>query len=230
MQIRARLQSQLLPPHAANLPLNVVYDCGTIRKLSRYLTSVRKGQRMGKEDEIRLMHDLVKEYSAFNNASNPTQGPQTSPSSIPLTSHGHTVVLTGANGALGAHNLSLLRSSPHVSQIHCLVRAAFSNCSQRTNLEVPPRAQQTLPRLDILEDTMPPMQILLSQILPLGRHLTQSCCANSCDYPCHLGCKLQHEALELCQRSHRRSIELSRLRASVSQHVAASIHLLFLNS
>ena len=194
MQIRARLQYQLLPPHAANLPLNVVYDCGTIRKLSRYLTSVRKGQRIDKEDEIRLMHDLVKEYSAFNNASNPTQGPQISPSTIPLTSYGHTVVLTGATGALGAHNLSLLRSSPHVSQIHCLVRAAFSKCSQRTNLEVPPRAQQTRPRLHILEDTMPPVQILLSQIRPLGRHLTQSCCANNCDYSWHLGCKLQHES------------------------------------
>lgn len=107
MQIRAWLQSQLLPPHAANLPLNVVYDCGTIRELSRYLMSVRKGQSMDKEDEIRLMHDLVKEYNAFNNASNPTQGPEASPFRIPLTFHGHTVVLTGVTGALGAHILSL---------------------------------------------------------------------------------------------------------------------------
>ncbi|KAL2053294.1 hypothetical protein ABVK25_006287 [Lepraria finkii] len=107
MQIRAWLQSQLLPPHAANLPLNVVYDCGTIRELSRYLKSVRKGQSMDKEDEIRLMHDLVKEYNAFNNASHPTQGPEASPFSIPLTFHGHTVVLTGVTGALGAHILSL---------------------------------------------------------------------------------------------------------------------------
>ena len=124
MQIRALLQSQILPSTAARLPLNVVYDWGTIRRLSKYLVSLRKGQKMQAEDETQLMRDLVQEYGSF--VDEPT-------SSLVLTPPTHTerptspseiVILTGATGALGAHILSLLRSSTHVTEIHCLIRAA----------------------------------------------------------------------------------------------------------
>lgn len=124
MQIRALLQRKIVPSSAAPLPLNVVYDCGTIKKLSRYLIGIRKGQKMETDDETQLMRDLLKEYSAFIEepiASSVCTLPNPTNTT---TSSSQVVILTGATGALGAHILSLLRSSPHVSEIHCLIRAA----------------------------------------------------------------------------------------------------------
>ena len=122
MQIRALLQSRILSD--AQLPLNVVYDCGTIKRLSEYLISIRKGQKIETEDETQLMRHLVQEHSSFINE--PPSSPATTPSKPETisTSSSQIVILTGATGALGAHILSLLRSSPNVSEVHCLIRAA----------------------------------------------------------------------------------------------------------
>jgi len=126
MQIRALLQSRLLAANSPKLPLNIVYDCGTIRNTVKHILTIRKGGMFEKEDEIGQMQTLVSEYSTFrtavvpisNTASEPSNG---LPRSMP---NGEVVILTGATGALGAHILDQLRTSPHVSQIHCLVRAA----------------------------------------------------------------------------------------------------------
>ena len=130
IQIRALLQSQILPSTAPQLPLNVVYDWGTIRRLSGYLISIRKGQKMQAEDETQSMRDLVQEYGSF--VDEPSSSPVPAPSTHTErpTSSGEVVILTGATGALGAHILSLLRSSPHVSEIHCLIRAASPSAAR----------------------------------------------------------------------------------------------------
>lgn len=124
MQIRALLQERLLPSSAAHVPLNVVYDCGTIKRLANYLISVRKGQRVELEDETQMMRNLVQEYSSFS--SEPLYSPVAALSNMTNSapSSGEVVILTGATGALGAHILSLLRSSGRVSEVHCFVRAA----------------------------------------------------------------------------------------------------------
>ena len=124
MQIRAFLQKKIVPSSAAPLPLNVVYDCGTIKKLSRYLIGIRKGEKMETEDETQLMRDLVKEYSTFIDETITSSTCASPNPANTTTSSSQIVILTGATGALGAHMLSLLRSSPHVSEIHCLIRAA----------------------------------------------------------------------------------------------------------
>ncbi len=125
MQIRRLLQNKIiLPSSAATLPLNVVYDCGTIKKLSRYLISVRKGQKTDTEDETQQMQDLVREYSSFNDEHSISRAAAMSNPIDTSTSSEKVVILTGATGALGAHILSLLRSSPSISEIHCLIRAA----------------------------------------------------------------------------------------------------------
>lgn len=123
IQIRALLQHRILPASAAQLPLNVIYDCGTIKRLSKYLISIRKGQKVETEDETQLMRDLVQEYSSFTDESRNSLVPAPSSSNNTTTSSGQVVILTGATGALGAHILSLLRSSSQVSEIHCLIRA-----------------------------------------------------------------------------------------------------------
>lgn len=122
MQIRALLQSKILSSSADQMPLNVVYDCGTIKNLSKYLLNLRKGQKIETEDEIQLMRDLIQEYSSFTDLTAPVPA-SSAPTNI-TSSSSEVVILTGATGALGAHILSLLRSSLHVSEIHCLIRAA----------------------------------------------------------------------------------------------------------
>jgi len=110
VRIRALLQSRILASDAAKLPLNIVYDCGTIERISQYLLAVRKGGNIKKEDEIHQMNTYVSQYSTFHD--------------LCKVPKGEVVVLTGATGALGAHILDQLRSSPRISKIHCLVRAS----------------------------------------------------------------------------------------------------------
>ncbi|KAL8847300.1 MAG: hypothetical protein Q9221_007645 [Calogaya cf. arnoldii] len=151
MAIRAKLQSRILDPKANALPLNVVYDCGNIEKLSKYLINVRKGHATESEDEIQFMKDLVAKYSV----------PTTVPSSIkqpngtdraPETDHGgkeprgEHILLTGATGALGAHILHLLRSDPSILQITCLVRASSPLAAhERVSKSLTARAKPGLP-------------------------------------------------------------------------------------
>ena len=123
MRIRALLQSKVLHPSAAPLPLNVVYDCGTVKRLSKYLLGIRKGQKIETEDETQLMRDLVRDYSSFN-IEPLTSSVSADSNTTNTASSSEVVILTGATGALGAHILSLLRTSPHVPEIHCLIRAA----------------------------------------------------------------------------------------------------------
>ncbi|KAK4695336.1 hypothetical protein P7C71_g2397, partial [Lecanoromycetidae sp. Uapishka_2] len=128
MQIRAFLQTKILPSTSPQLPLNFVYDCGTIDKISRYLIGARKGQSIEKEDEVQLMRDLVKEYSSFHDKTE--EFVKIFGNGIfDFHTSGQVAILTGATGALGAHILALLRDSPRVSQIHCLVRAATESAA-----------------------------------------------------------------------------------------------------
>ncbi|KAL8672460.1 MAG: hypothetical protein Q9224_007572, partial [Gallowayella concinna] len=59
MAIRAKLQSRIIDPGAPALPLNMVYDCGNIK---RHLLDLRTGRQTESEDEIQLMNDLVTQY------------------------------------------------------------------------------------------------------------------------------------------------------------------------
>ncbi|MCJ1478685.1 hypothetical protein MMC13_007366 [Lambiella insularis] len=124
MQIRAALQMRVLPPKSKSLPLNIVYDCGTIRRLSQYLVNIRKGTETRSEDEFQLMSDLVHEYGTFNYAKTEDTPNGFDTLSDRYDARGEVVILTGATGALGAHVLDELRLNPNVSQIFCLIRAS----------------------------------------------------------------------------------------------------------
>ena len=121
VQIRALINNKLLPDRSDSLPINVVYDCGTIKNLARYVINTRHGKATratNTEDEVNLMRSLVDHYSLF-----PLTNELKSPSQA-------VVVLTGATGALGAHILAGLLDSPQVSIVHCLVRAASRNAAE----------------------------------------------------------------------------------------------------
>lgn len=122
MKLRSKLR-QLTPNYNQELPFSIVEDCGTIRDLSNYVLRRRHGSADDDvQDEKKLMLDLVNEYGDFGNHMSKQQEQWND--KIKDSNGGEVILLTGATGALGAHVLSLLRSSSSVSAIYCLVRGA----------------------------------------------------------------------------------------------------------
>lgn len=108
------------------LPINVVYDCGTIKAVEKFLIDHRKGQVVDSErDDIKLMRELVAKYGNFDVKSKPSTNGKTLKSE-----HSKVVVLTGATGALGAHVLSLFRSDASVLRVYCLLRASSDHAAR----------------------------------------------------------------------------------------------------
>ncbi|RGP77193.1 hypothetical protein FLONG3_4708 [Fusarium longipes] len=103
IQIRKLIEQSCLSPRNEPLPLNVIYDQGTVNNLVEYLH---------RDEEFKIMVDLVKTYSNFKDVKAASRNQP-----------GKSVVLTGATGFLGAHVLDLLRKDPKVDKIYCLLRA-----------------------------------------------------------------------------------------------------------
>jgi thioester reductase-like protein len=126
MQLRTRLR-RLIPDSEDQLPMSIVEDCGTVRRLIDYVLRKRHGQSdSGSEDEEKLMLDLVKQYGFFTTS---TQYVATN-GSVEKREGGEVVVLTGATGALGAHILDLLHKTPDVDAVYCLVRGADEHAAR----------------------------------------------------------------------------------------------------
>lgn len=145
MQMRALLQKRLLPSNGLELPLNVVYDCGTINRLSRYIINTRNGRMNEKEDELHIMRGLADKYSSFANSVVKSSEKVGSLSQTFRANEGAgVVILTGATGALGAHILDFLRSSC-TSSIICLVRASCQEAAnERVNKSLTQRQKASL--------------------------------------------------------------------------------------
>lgn len=121
-RIRKLLEAALMPAEV-DLPLNVIYDEGTIEKLASHILRVRRGtkeptQNRG-ESAIADMKRLASKYSCFAEAKPAKKR------------RGDVVVLTGCTGALGAHTLHLLLQDPQVVKIFCLVRAESSAAAEK---------------------------------------------------------------------------------------------------
>jgi thioester reductase-like protein len=124
MQLRTRLR-RLIPNYQQDLPMSVIEDCGTIRRLTEYVLRKRHGESdASDEDEEQLMLDLMKQYGSFEqrHGANQTNGQD--------QKTGEVVVLTGATGALGAHILDLLEKAQNVDTIYCLVRGADEHAAK----------------------------------------------------------------------------------------------------
>ncbi|KAF2740456.1 acetyl-CoA synthetase-like protein [Polyplosphaeria fusca] len=128
MQLRRHLQRLLHKGHD-EVPLTIVEDCGTIRRLGDYVVQKRCGAVESRaEDEFQLMHDLVEQFGKFE--------PEASGYGC-FVRHDHkesglgdVVILTGATGALGSHILDRLRAAPHTRTIYCLVRGTSEIASR----------------------------------------------------------------------------------------------------
>lgn len=118
-RLRKSISKAFFPDSDISLPLNVIYDQGSIGCLSKYILRCRVAgaavpDGLNEEDpDEQLMLDLVEQYRREIHA--------------PAGSFDHhknrVVVLTGATGALGAHILEILLQDSNVSRVYCLVRA-----------------------------------------------------------------------------------------------------------
>ncbi len=126
MQLRTRLRG-LVPHCDMPLPMSVIEDCGSIRRLTDYVLRRRHGESGDvEEDEEQLMRDLVAQYGLFGEHSpQPAKSGQSEDEQ-----QGDIIVLTGATGALGAHILDLLQKSEAVETIYCLARGADENAAR----------------------------------------------------------------------------------------------------
>ncbi|KAM5373929.1 hypothetical protein ACJZ2D_006758 [Fusarium nematophilum] len=125
IQIRKLIESSCLPQQDEPLPMNVIYDRGTITALMAYLQKIREGSKacvcVGEEGDaqLHLMRQLAEKYGTFPNM-NP----------MPRV-HGKAVVLTGATGFLGSHILHNLRQDARFERVFCLLRAQDTFAAQK---------------------------------------------------------------------------------------------------
>ncbi|KAJ4264389.1 hypothetical protein NW762_005587 [Fusarium torreyae] len=116
IQIRKLIEQTCLFGRNEQLPLNVIYDQGTVKALIEYLRRVRKGDHQQNGDsedaELKAMHRLAEKYSDFQGVKRASRVQQ-----------GKSVVLTGTTGFLGAHILHLLTQDSDIDKVYCLLRA-----------------------------------------------------------------------------------------------------------
>ncbi|KAK5112326.1 hypothetical protein LTR62_004289 [Meristemomyces frigidus] len=110
-----------------DMSTNIVFECGTVARLARYLVGLRTGESTEDADdgEVGEMKRLIKKYSEF--AEPPLK------KSLVGISTKQTVLLTGATGNLGAFILAQLLARKDVEQVIVLVRAS-SNVTARQRI------------------------------------------------------------------------------------------------
>lgn len=119
-RVRKSISQRFFSETDISLPLNLLYEQGSIEHLSSYIERCHSsGSEVGKENatsDEQLMLDLVEKY----------QHPIQTPTGSFNHQEERAVVLTGATGFLGAHILGLMLRDPKVSKVFCLVRAPNS--------------------------------------------------------------------------------------------------------
>lgn len=128
MQIRKSIEAKRLMPSHHRLPLNVVYDHGTIKGLASYMHHAwdsSSKEEQGEDGQLLYMESLVN-IDGMHEC-------QCTQTKLGLSSS--AMLLTGATGFLGAYVLGLLRRRSDITKIFCLVRAT-------TRLEARERVSQ----------------------------------------------------------------------------------------
>ncbi|KAI6779874.1 uncharacterized protein J7T54_001962 [Emericellopsis cladophorae] len=122
VQVRKLLECRVLG-RARSLPLNIIYDQGTIVDVERFLKDAPSDGQVnslsGNDQDTGVhekMRDLVTRYSSrfgeFDAEKHRTRHLRP-----------RTVLLTGATGFLGSHILNLLSRDSDVQRVYCLLRA-----------------------------------------------------------------------------------------------------------
>ena len=129
LQIRTHLNDNFGHLAETEIPLGIVYECGTAEKIAEYVVDLQEGKQMRENDQAARMRDLVDYYA--NN--------------FQITSRGQyadslqcreKIVLTGVTGTLGVWIFNTLRFSDYVEEIHCLIRAANHQSAKQRVVKV----------------------------------------------------------------------------------------------
>ena len=112
----------------------------TLSRLAKFIVTLRHGGFIPEDNGHQEMLDLVTQFS------NPITLPEVDEvQELVFKSSRHTVLLTGATGALGAHILDLLNQSFEIKQVFCLVRASsHQNALSRVNESLVLRRKPTI--------------------------------------------------------------------------------------
>lgn len=148
-QLRKTISKAFFAESDITLPLNIIYDQGSIERLSKYILRCRVSgaavpDGLYEEDpDEQLMLDLVEQYRRQIHS--------------PAGSFDHqkdrVVVLTGATGALGAHVLDILLQDSSVTRVYCLVRAESPEQASERILASLRSRDLTMPSSEIGKDS-----------------------------------------------------------------------------
>ncbi|CAD0096493.1 unnamed protein product, partial [Aureobasidium mustum] len=126
MQIRYGLR-QLLPQSTKQLPLNVVEDCGTVKRLAEYVVKQRHGEELAdEEDEDKLTLQLVDQYSNFDNRESIVVHKR---AGSEWKRQRRCYRLDRCNGSFRGSSPELLPSTRFRQKVYCLVRGAELHAS-----------------------------------------------------------------------------------------------------
>ena len=129
MQIRNRIRSRLSATAASRLPLNVMYEAGSIRRLAEVVGNLDSSSELSfdvlNQDPGTELSGLVDKYARLQTQAFEALSQRTRSTSIDHEKHGRIVLLTGATGFLGSHILSELLQLPNISQIILPVRVSL---------------------------------------------------------------------------------------------------------
>ena len=124
MEIRALLNANFGHLIDTEIPLNIVYECGTAQNIATYLIELHEGRKRGPDDQTTMMKNFVNTYGSTFLDTHHEQY-------VNILQRRETVVLTGVTGTLGAWIFNILRFSDYVGEIHCLVRAANHHAAKQ---------------------------------------------------------------------------------------------------
>ena len=154
IQIQRQIRSCLSPAAAKHLPLNVVYDCGNLMELAKFIARFNSYSNKRPDREPRLkeantneMHSMVRRYldmqpRMLDQAREHMKNVSITIASAP--SDGAVVLLTGSTGFLGVHILDQLLDTPAISQIVLLVRVPSGTASAQRESAARARVQSAL--------------------------------------------------------------------------------------
>ncbi|KAI5292949.1 hypothetical protein KEM52_005952, partial [Ascosphaera acerosa] len=129
IQLRRYIQDHVALA-GTELPQNVVYDCGSVRRLAGYLIGLQRGEHLDHNDkaqDLRNMQDMIERYSieARERSTSKSRSGNT-----------YSVILTGATGSIGAHLLSQLLAIEELDTVWCFCRGADADRRVRESLAI----------------------------------------------------------------------------------------------
>jgi nucleoside-diphosphate-sugar epimerase len=130
LQIRKQISAVVPVKLRSQIPLHIVYECGTISAITKYISNLLvEGEMRPSLEDLKItqyqeMEDMVQKFVSTQAEMLSQTVERNKQQPIEKTGHGMSVVLTGSTGFLGVHMLKLLIENELVSTIFLCVRGS----------------------------------------------------------------------------------------------------------